>query len=115
MALRRSCHRDGLGWNLLGTGQRASAGARNSSRCGDEGPVRCGHSSSEEASWPGSRLSGETTGFHSCNSWDESQDLRALGPQGPGPRPLTSWQQDLLNISGWKVPSVLSHPRGHGV
>lgn len=34
----------------------------------------------------------------------------ALDHRAPGPGLLTSWHQDLLNISGWKVPSLLSPP-----
>lgn len=63
MALWCSFPRDVLDWNLLmgmrtlRTGQEGQAGAWNSSSCRDEAPVRCGHSSSEVESWPGSRLS----------------------------------------------------------
>ena len=49
-------------------------------------------------------------GSSSSSSLDGAQDLRA-----PGFRLLTSWHQDLLNISGWKVPLPLpSPPLNHG-
>lgn len=41
----------------------------------------------------------------SSSSLGGASDHRA-----PGPGLLTSWHQDLLNISGWKVPSLLSPP-----
>lgn len=76
--------RDGAWFRSDEGSSRGSSGCSLLSRCGvTSAPERPGHS-------------------YSSRSLDGPQDLRA-----PGFKLLTSWHQDLLNISGWKVPSSL--------
>lgn len=97
--------------NTLRTGQdRQVLVPGTSGSCGGEAWVRTGQGSSQLESWPCTCLSGDIASAPKRPPRLLLQQQPAWGPapQSLRARLLTIWHQDLLNISGWKVPSLLS-------